>query len=79
MANKKKTSNGGIPVLSGNALIAAVSAAEAPLTGEVIKRLFFKQLGLDVLADMDFDAIERAPDALIIQPVYPHPRDEESS
>lgn len=69
--SKKRNQGSGVPVLTGQALVAAVNAAEAPLLGEGVKQLFFKQLGLDRLMEVDFDLIDDAPDASIMAPVYP--------
>ena len=68
--SKKRNQGSGVPVLTGQALVAAVNAAEAPLLGEGVKQLFFKQLGLDHLMEVDFDLIDDAPDASIMAPVY---------
>ena len=68
--SKKRNQGSGVPVLTGQALVAAVNAAEAPLLGEGVKQLFFKQLGLDRLMEVDFDLIDDAPDASIMAPVY---------
>jgi|TARA_Y100000588_G_C13694541_1_gene685929 hypothetical protein len=69
--SKKRNQGSGVPVLTGQALVAAVNAAEAPLLGDGVKQLFFKQLGLDRLMEVDFDLLDDAPDASIMAPVYP--------
>ena len=71
--SKKRNQGSGVPVLTGQALVAAVNAAEAPLLGEGVKQLFFKQLGLDRLMEVEFDLLDDAPDASIMAPVYPAP------
>ena len=53
------------PIVSGAALLASVRAAEAPLVGEAVKIVFFKQLGLDKLLELDLrEHAELVPAAL---------------
>lgn len=55
-------------ILSGIKLRTIVNAAEAPMTGEVVKRQLFADLGLNDL--MEFDLRETDPPIAIL-PVHP--------
>lgn len=62
------------PPLSGGALRAAVGAAEAPLTGELVKAVFFRQLGIEAMLRLDLDAMcggAEAPEAAVMAVVAP--------
>lgn len=58
-------------ILSGLALRAAVRAAEAPVTGNLVKRNLAAQLGLDRLFELDLSEVEPEPAAM---PHHPPPR-----
>lgn len=61
------------PPMSGEALRAAVMAAEAPLVRAVVKQTFFKQLGLTQLDALDLRGSKPLPYAL---PALPAPEEE---
>ena len=73
--SKKRNQGSGVPVLTGQALVAAVNAAEAPLLGDGVKQLFFKQLGLDRLMEVEFDLLDDAPTRRSWRPFTQHPRE----
>lgn len=59
------------PPLSGEALRAAVKAAETPVVRAVVKQTFFKQLGLTQLDALDLRGSGLLPYALPTLPTTP--------
>lgn len=51
------------PIMSGSSLKASVKAAETPIVGDVVKGVFFKQLGLDKLFELDLRHHDELPPA----------------
>lgn len=63
-------------ILKGAALKAAVRAAEAPVTGELVKRNLVSQLGLDELAEVDLRPHGSPPPAALPHHLRPGGDDE---
>lgn len=64
------------PILRGKALEVAVKTAEAPITGSLVKELFFRQLGISDMLAVDLDGREAITPLAPICHAYEEPNDE---
>lgn len=60
------------PILRGKALEVAVKAAEAPITGSLVKDVFFRQLGVSDMLAVELDEREAITP---LAPIYPAPEE----